>query len=238
MVLSITPGRWGCGWTRHAEHTDERRVRERKTASKHSPSTRSRKADKSADKPGSGTCTRSDSPPDCTDREPRRHPKTKLSRNAGRQHRGAESMSGRAASLSWSIERPRSQDLAKSDGERRSVAGVGGARRDGAAAGGGATEADEANAGGDEGREGAETREGYGGGGGGQGADGAGVDVSGQNIATLELCVDNPCGGGVGGHTARGTYRNTARGRTPPKQSELQARSSQGNSGWHTIVVK
>ena len=60
--LSITPGRWGCGWMRHAEHTDERRVRERKTASKHSPSTRSGKSDKSVDKPESGTCTRSDSP--------------------------------------------------------------------------------------------------------------------------------------------------------------------------------
>ena len=95
-------------------------------------------------------------------------------------------MSGRAASLSWSVERPRSQDLAKSDGERRSVAGVGGARRDDAATRSGAAEADEANAGGDEGREGAETREGYGGGGGGEGADGAGVDVSGQNGAALE----------------------------------------------------
>ena len=95
-------------------------------------------------------------------------------------------MSGRAASLIWSIVRLRSQDIAESDGERRSVAGVGGARRDGAAARGGATESDKTNAVGDEGREGTETREGYGGGGGGEGGDGAGVDVSGQNRATLE----------------------------------------------------
>ena len=107
-------------------------------------------------------------------------------------------MSGRAASLSWSIERPRSQDLAKSDGERRSVAGVGGARRDDAATRSGAAETDETDAVGDEGGEGAETREGYGGGGGGQGAEGAGVDVSGQNRATLEPLTVKEEGLGAG----------------------------------------
>ena len=76
-------------------------------------------------------------------------------------------MSGLAASLSWSVERPRSQDVAESGGECQSVAGVRGARRDDAATRNGAAEADETDAVGDEGREGAETREGYGGGGGG-----------------------------------------------------------------------